>query len=39
MECFTGDFSRFSRTKFAFRVADWVVTIKCKHFRDFLEIS
>ena len=42
MECFAADFSQFSRTsvsKFAFWVAGWVLTIKYKHFRDFLKIS
>ena len=41
MECFTADFLQFfteKRQKFSFSVDGWVLVIKSKHFRDFLEI-
>ena len=37
MECFSSDFL-VEMSKFAFRVADWLLSIKCKHFGGFLEI-
>ena len=37
MECFSSDFL-VEMSKFAFRVADWLLSIKCKHFGAFLEI-
>ena len=42
MECFTADFLQFffrKTSRFGFWVADWVLIIRSKHFRDFLEIS
>ena len=42
MECFTADFLEFfikKRGNIGFWVDGWVLAIKPKHFRDFLEIS
>ena len=42
MECFTGDFFvSFDQkmSKFDFWVDGWVLAIKTKHFKGFLEIS
>ena len=40
MECFIADISRFlvQMPKLAFWVVGWVLVIKSKHFRNFLEI-
>ena len=41
MECSTAAFSKFlaELSKFAFWVADWLLTIDSTHFKDFVEIS
>ena len=42
MECFTADLLQFfcqKTSKFCFWVDGWVLAIKPKNFRDFLEIS
>ena len=41
MEYFKADFGDFlaQLSKFAFRMARWVLTIKCRHFKDFQEKS
>ena len=42
MECFTADFLQFflpKNVKISIWVDGWVLAIKPKHFRDFLEIS
>ena len=41
MEYFKADFGDFlaQLSKFAFRMAGWVLTIKCRHFKDFQEKS
>ena len=38
MECFKAEFLQFCSTDFALEVVGWVLAIKFKHFRDFLEI-